>query len=322
MNNQSLLIVFFLFIFSLNLKADIFGIDNRQLINNSNLLLTNQTQAVAVGILNSLWYLQSKNMASVETDLLSDYMCNDEAFYNQSSIAYACTGFLVGEDLLVTAGHCATNYEEIFNTTDKYCESYNWMFDYQVNDSGIFDRNSVNPDNIYTCKEIIYAVSDLDFPYRDFALIRLDRKVKNRKPLKLANEEVKKGEAVWMLGHPLGLPLVYTNMANVIFENTFKDNNQTYIYDIFLTDLDAFSGNSGSPVLNDNNEVLGVLVSGNPNSTTYFDEKYSCDRYNHCDENGLNCTNYFENNPGFPFTGSEVQKITPYINLIKSHSSL
>jgi V8-like Glu-specific endopeptidase len=235
-------------------------------------------------------------------------MCLDEKFSHQPSLSYACTGFLIGEDLLLTAGHCSTNVEEVFSSSEFYCEAYTWMFDYHEHKKGKTNVSAVSGDNIYRCKEIIYAVSNNSEPHRDFALIRLDRKVTDRTPLKLASKDPRKNESVFMLGHPMGMPMKLTNNARVVHNDKQKN--------FFTTNLDAFSGNSGSPVFNRKKEVVGILVAGNPANSTYYDEKNKCERYNRCDNNGKNCKAITIEGEGFPNTGSDVQKITPYLELI------
>ena len=54
-------------------------------------------------------------------------LCADERFANQTAVA-RCSGFLVGPDLLVTAGHCVTKQSD--------CDGFKWAFDYNVTDEG------------------------------------------------------------------------------------------------------------------------------------------------------------------------------------------
>lgn len=295
------------YLFCLNARADIFGRDDR-----TDVLLDSPKhelgRSVAVGVLNSLWTDLGGGASELWTDPLSEFMCSDERFNNQASVSYACTGFLVGEDLLVTAGHCGTNTGEMRNSSENYCEAYTWLFDYRADS----DVTQVSDLNIYKCKEIIYAVQqEVDGHSHDFALVRLDRKVEGRSPLKFAQRAVRRGERVTMLGHPMGLPLKYTFNARVFKEEEGRS---------FLTNLDAFAGNSGSPVFNTKNEVVGVLIAGNPALATYRDPKAGCDRFNRCDENGRKCTSLPDNNSadGFPHTFSEVQSIFHYKELINS----
>ncbi len=287
-----------------SILADIFGKDDRIDIHQAGRRST-FGKSGAVGVLNSLWEEVNSNFSELWADPISDFMCSDEKFYRQKNISYACTGFLVSEDLLVTAGHCGVNIGEVRNSSDNYCEAYTWLFDY----TAATNSKRVSKKNIYTCKEIIYAVQQEEDGFtHDFALIRLDRKVEGRKPLKLANQKLKKNDDVYMIGHPMGLPMKYTPNAHVFDDNVGRS---------YFTNLDAFGGNSGSPVFNDDDEVIGVLIAGNPGLATYKDPEAGCDRYNRCDEDGKNCKALQPNSEeGFPNVFSEVQSIEFYKDLI------
>ena len=289
-----------------NSYADIFGKDDRVEISQAGPKRI-LGKSVAVGVINSIWEEVNPSYSELWADDLSDFMCKDERFSRQKNIPYACTGFLVGEDLLVTAGHCSVNHSEIRNETENYCDAYTWLFDFtaQTNVKRIAKRN------IYNCKEIIYAIElEVDGFSHDFALIRLDRKVIGRKPLKIATSKISMNDSVTMIGHPMGMPMKYTSNASVFDESVGRS---------FHTNLDAFAGNSGSPVFNKNDEVVGVLIAGNPAVSTYRDDEKGCDRFNHCDENGKNCTSLpFSDEDGFPHVFSEVQSIEFYKKLIEA----
>jgi V8-like Glu-specific endopeptidase len=296
------------FIFIVQARADIFGTDDRY-----NPKVGSQEEhlakSVAVGILTSLYEKKENGNYLIHSDNMSDFMCKDERFSTDPSLAYACSGFLVAPDLLLTAGHCSTNVEEVFNSSDLYCDSYAWMFDYRSSSESETNLTDVSPDNIYNCKEIIYAVSDSDEPYRDFALIRLDRDVVNRDYLKMATEDVSVGDAVSMLGSPMGMPTKFTTNAKVLESIETKN--------VFTTNLDAFTGNSGSAVFNDKNEVVGILVSGSPSDATFKDPILGCERYNYCDEDGENCMSSNSSTLDGEFrNGSDIQKLSKYRDLI------
>lgn len=288
--------------------ADIFGSDDRH-----NIAAAGPKRylgkSVAIGVINSLWEGNQVDVAELWADPISDYMCKDERFINQKSVSYACTGFLVGKDLLVTAGHCGVNFGETRHQSKDYCEAYTWLFDYTASS----DTKAIPKENIFKCKEIIYAVQEeVDGNAHDFALIRLDREVVGRTPLKMANKKSVTGDSVFMIGHPMGLPMKYTDNAH-IFEPEIGRS--------YYTNLDAFGGNSGSPVFNNKDEVIGVLVAGNPSSATYTDHTSGCDRYNRCDEQGKNCKdlNLPNGAQGFPNVYSEVQSIEFYKKLIEEN---
>lgn len=173
---------------------------------------------------------------------LSEYMniCPDERFASEPSVAN-CSGFLVAPDIMATAGHC---YER-----KGMCENYSWVFNYQKNSK---DQNEfeVSSEDVYRCKEVLEYGFDV-FKF-DYALIRLDRPVKSRSPLKL-QAEPKIGEALVLIGHPSGLPQKTAAGAQT------KSISETE----FTANVDAFGVNSGSAVFNaKTGEVVGILVKG------------------------------------------------------------
>ena len=274
--------------------ADIYGADNRvQVYHGDNSIMHKKSSAVAVGVLNSLWERNedtSFRLEYIEEEIHG--LCSDERFSDNPSIPYACTGFLVGPDLLVTAGHCSVNSGEIFNATDKYCEAYTWLFDYQYKRGGEIDTINIDKDRIYKCKQIIYASFD---GVKDFALIQLDRPVSNRSYLTLATKELRPRDRVNVLGYPTGMPLKRA-------PGRVLDKNE----DLYIINADAMAGNSGSPVLNTENEVIGVLIGGRPNEIFYKDQKKGCNRFNRCNNRGQNCKAGNKENLAFPKTGVEV----------------
>ena len=94
-----------------------------------------------------------------------------------------------------------------------------------------------------------------------------------------------------MLGYPSVLPLKYTYNAKVV-----NDSNIKY----FEADLDAFGGNSGSAVFNDDGEVTGILVRGY--SDFVFDSRRGC--------NGLRYV------PSGGARGEQITRSERWINLI------
>lgn len=201
-------------------------------------------------------------------------VCSTERFANQPTVA-DCTGFLVGEDLLVTAGHCMMNPgQRVFNQTTRECDSFSWMFDYKAES----DLNNVNADNIYGCANVIAGEFTEEV---DYALIKLNRKVTDRMPLKLSQKAPVMGTKLFVMGHPSGLPLKYADGARV-FESA-----EAY----FSTNLDTFGGNSGSPVFNaDTLEVEGILVRGDVDYVMAQVEDGSlCRKVNVCDSERENC---------------------------------
>ncbi len=174
-------------------------------------------------------------------------LCTEEPFFEQPSAAF-CSGFLVGYDVIATAGHCIESIME--------CSDTAFIFDYALF-SPDDDATVVKKDNIYYCKEII--ARKLDGIGADYGIIRLDRHVEDRKPLTIRRgESIQIGEKVTIIGHPSGLPTKISGDANVIANEDEEEHK-----DFFLATTDSYGGNSGSAIINNLTGVVeGILVRG------------------------------------------------------------
>lgn len=236
----------------------IYGKDERELVSSSSPKVI-QDLSRSVALIVSSDYVSGNFLRSlIKADTLEETlkMCVDERFANKSALP-GCTGFMVGPDLMATAGHC-------FQSSDD-CASKRIIFD--VDSKKQTKKGySVFTNNVYSCKEIISQAYDMD---HDYAIIRLDRTPKNRPALKLNLKKKIGDEAkVFMIGHPFGLPLMLSKSTKV---------NNNYGVTQFTAGLDSFEGNSGSPVFNrDTLEVEGILVNGQQDLV--LDSKNECYR--------------------------------------------
>jgi len=171
-------------------------------------------------------------------------LCDLEPFYNQPIAAgRLCTGFLVKDDVIATAGHCADEK----NVTD-----FRIVFGFKM--LGLSTPITWIPnENIYKGVKILHRVYDSKGKGPDWELIKLDRKVEGHTPVKLSEKPIVLDQPVYILGHPCGLSLKYTSGAQV------RNINDT----CFAADLNVYSGNSGSPVFDcKTHEVIGIVVRG------------------------------------------------------------
>lgn len=292
--------------------AAIYGEDNRTAVPQSG-LYAELARSTAIAVLESNRVFNADGTVSLKTARLVQ-LCSDEKFYNEPLLSYSCTGFLVGPDLLATAGHCvyAINNpnNEIRDQNSFSCQAFNWLFDFKADEAGHLPVDNLPADRLYKCKRIVYATQQEHAPYLDYALIQLDRPVPGRTPFKLAATSPAVGAAVTTIGYPFGLAAKLTTEGRVTINNP--------AYETFVTNLDTFGGNSGSPVLNAAYEVTGILVRGEPGANTYTDEANQCERPNRCREDGTGCAKPdaqpFANVQG---PGSHIQRITPIQNLIR-----
>lgn len=229
---------------STNSPDVIYGEDNRVDVfesNNASLIELSKSTAAMISGTN----LKAKG-AEIEISggtLQSRGVCKKERFSQQISAAN-CSGFLVADNKLVTAGHCIK--------TEADCKSYKWVFDFKV-ESSEQGKVVVPATSVVSCKKIISRKLE-GGQGDDYALIELDRKVTDRQPAKfLRSGKAAKGDAIAVIGHPTGLPTKIADGANV----------RSVSGKFFTANLDTYGGNSGSAVFNTKTEeVVGILVRG------------------------------------------------------------
>ncbi|MGE3610839.1 MAG: serine protease [Bacteriovoracaceae bacterium] len=258
----------------------VYGVDNRKdVYETSNPLHLKLVKSTAGRIpvrsfvknLNGL--LKIGSSATLESDM---NVCSTVQYADQPVVA-DYSGFLVGPDILVTAGHC---YIGESGSPEDSCKKYAWVFDYALNSAGQNPIENISPSNVYNCKQVIKAQRD---KFLDYAVIKLDRKVEGREPLKFRTSgKISVTTPLVVIGHPTGLPSKISDGGKVTYNSELTR---------FSTNLDTFAGNSGSAVFDSKTGLLeGILIMG---KTDYIpsdlNDPTSCQIINTCDENGNNC---------------------------------
>lgn len=191
-------------------------------------------------------------------------LCRQEPFRNQPiSTGWLCTGFLVKEDIIATAGHCAN---------ENNVKDLRIVFGFKMLGAST-SMTWIPNEDIYKGIEIIgraYNHSNRD----DWALVKLDRKVKGHPLAKLSEKPLYLNQPVYILGHPCGLPLKYSAGAKVCgIDESF-----------FSADLNVYCGNSGSPVFDKyTHEVIGLVVRGDNQDFRWTGEGWRSIIYPHPD---------------------------------------
>ncbi len=187
-------------------------------------------------------------------------LCDTEPFKDQPTGGF-CSGSLVAEDMIITAGHCITNAAE--------CASTKFVFGYAVTKEGEYPTSAAASE-VVGCKEIIARKQEA--AGADFAVIRLDRKITTHAALKINRAaDLKAGDNVGVIGHPSGLPV------KVAFGKSMVRDVSKAGY--FVANLDTYGGNSGSAVFNTKTGLVeGILVRGE----TDFVNKDGCRVSNVC----------------------------------------
>jgi len=257
----------------------IYGDDNRvDVIDSTNSMFIELSKSTAAMLMSESLLSNGDGTTTISAETLEDGgICKTERFSGQVTAAY-CSGFLVGDNLLVTAGHCIQD--------DSDCAKFKWVFDYKINHEGQKDI-LVKDESIYSCKKVINTVlnnSSMD----DFALIELDRKITDRRVLDYRKTgRVSVGDPLVVIGHPSGLP---TKIADGAYIKSLSKN-------YFSANLDTYGGNSGSAVFSVSTGLIeGILVRGA--------DDYKYDRNQKCsvsnvlsDESGEEEVTYITNIP-------------------------
>lgn len=166
-------------------------------------------------------------------------------FLEQPALAN-CTGFLIAPDIMVTAGHCVETLAD--------AQQYYWVFDYTTDLKFSTADHSIDikPSNVYEVSQVYDAILDDELD-KDYAVLKLSKK-SERAPYRFRTSgKVSNYTNVNTIGSPTGLPLKFSGNAKVV------DNSPE---NWFKTDIDAFPGNSGGPVFDQNGFLEGILVRG------------------------------------------------------------
>jgi hypothetical protein len=196
-------------------------------------------------------------------------LCSSERFLDDPTAAF-CSGTLIDDDLVLTAGHCARNSAD--------CSVTSIVFNYYR--TGADTLQTVSTQDIFTCAEIVVRQHSKEHSQDlDYAVIRLDRPATPRftpAPVLLESVPVSAGDSVAVIGAGSGIPL------KIDSGGTVRDPRASTL-DFFVASTDTFVGNSGSGVYElDNYSVAGILVRGE----TDYRPTNGCRVVNTCTQDG------------------------------------
>lgn len=233
------IITIFLTLFCQISNAAIFGNDSRQDLNSQH--LPGPAQASAILFQKDFIQIsQNLNWPFRQFSLQQAYpLCRNERFLDQPVLGF-CSGVLIDFDKVITAGHCIRSQQDCAHIKMTFGWSYNKSL-----------SKTIPANEIYSCQKILGRRNTQRDG--DYAIIQLDQPVQTAQPIKIAKNEPLFQDRVISLSYPLGLPLksdqgfITRNESNLLF---------------FETQLDTFTGSSGSGLFNIRGELVGILSSG------------------------------------------------------------
>lgn len=212
-------------------------------------------------------------------------LCRSERFWDDP-FAAVCSGTLIADDLVLTAGHCfgKSLAGRPTGPAAQACKDRRFVFGYYKESPDEMHR--LTSHDVFTCAELVAfrnqgAMVDFSRVDLDFAIVRLDRPATPRfAPARLrADRSMSMGSPLTVLGFPSGTPLKIAANGQVMAVRAEGDS--------YSATVDTFSGNSGSGIFDSRSlEQVGVLLGGEPD----YVRKGSCSVVSRCSETGCDGT--------------------------------
>ena len=165
-----------------------------------------------------------------------DYLlsCCTTIYSKYGNQQFMGSGSFIGPNVILTAGHVVINSNRTQLASPVYV---------------------TNPKtNEYMTVSNIYIDN-----VADIAILYISKNVDNY--LSLASNNALIGDTVYLCGNPLGLDELSVSKG-IIRDNEYKDPTGTLLQHCLLLDNAGYSGNSGSPIVNSSNQIVGIYTFG------------------------------------------------------------
>ena len=251
----------------------VYGLDDRQdVYAHPNATLRTRAQQSTMALMRPS-ALNTANPGSVTLNaptLQSKYnLCATERFLKDPSAAF-CSGTLIDDDLVLTAGHCVVSALD--------CANVRFVFNYYRPSPDTLQP--LTTADIFSCSSLVVRAKGLvNGQNLDYAIVKLDRVATPRfapAPVRLDNSPLTSGQKLAVIGSSSGIPFKIDSGGSV------RDPRSATL-DYFVATTDTFGGSSGSGVYEVADYTLaGIVVRGGVDYVV----KGTCSGVNVCSETG------------------------------------
>ena len=228
-----------------------------------------QTQAHGFGRFYSFLgksFLTGQNLKKTIAQSMGAPACPEIKFGNAFR-AGNCSAFLLDHQTVITAGHCLSQFvasrlnlpkkfrikSSLKSDAYPFLKDIKLVFNHKGKQGSLLGYYKIDNNSVYSVKEITKLTDGI---YKDdYAVLKLDRSFHEMvPPIRVKKNSMKiKSFELATIGHPLGLPLIFTDNGYL---------RDQYIYQ-FTSTLDTFEGSSGSAVFDKRSgEILGLVSIG------------------------------------------------------------
>ena len=200
---------------------------------------------------------------SKENETINHLMRSTVGLYSKKSGGFYCSGFYVAEDIVVTARHCVARLEVLNMINSDPTE----ILKKALYEEPVLLVDYDEHTNPASQTEVVYKVSKIlhtslntdisDLFGEDIAVLKLESSEnKSKHWLSTANNLSQHGEIVYSVGFPVGAPWILSK--GIVSQYLTHEGFDVPIRSLIIN-MTAYFGSSGSPVVNDRGEVVGLV---------------------------------------------------------------